>query len=185
MTTYNVLIKNRTMSDNIDSLNRSAICSGSDLGDGSVFALDSLSTTSGENEIWKATVPNVLGGAGSGLWMSAARGVNTLLSGTYAYRGLNDDPRNFYTISGSVLDAFKPQAGDVITMTAAGISGSPSTGLYVVPAEGVFAMAWSATGPTSGSIMVWKEIEETYVSIGSGAIGTHRVLAYRLVCLAN
>lgn len=182
---YGVLIKNRVTARNIDARNRSVICSGSDLSDGNVFALDSISTTSGENEIWKATPVSVLGGAGSGLWMSASRDVNTLLSGTYAYKGLNDDPRQFYNIAGSPLDAFYPSRGDVITLTGDSISGSPSTGLFVVPAEGVFKLAWSATGPTSGSIMVWKEIEETYISVGTGAIDNQRVVAYRLVCLAN
>lgn len=185
MTTYAVLNKNSVAATDNRALNRSAVCSGSDLQNGSVFRLASLGTASGYTEVWTATVPSLAAGTGSGLWMAATPHVNITFSGNYAYKGLNDDPRNFYNPSGSVIDAFKPQASDIILMTGDGITGSPSTGDYVVPAEGSFKLAWSATAPTAGSMLCFVRRADTYVSIGSGAIDSQRVTAYKLECLFN
>jgi len=185
MTTYGVLIKSRVAAKNVDIYNRSAVCSGSDLGNGSVFNLLTQSTSAAYgDEVWLATAPSIAGGSASGLWMAASPENVITFSGTLAYRGLNDNPQNFYNASGSVMDAIKPVVGDIVVMSASCISGSPSTGAYVVPAEGVFQLAWAATAPTSGSL-VFKELAETYVSIGTGAINSQRILAYKLVCMAN
>jgi len=185
MAAHGVLLKSRVAAKNIDSLNRTAVCSGSDLDNGNVFNLFGIAAVATNDEVWNATVPSLAAGTGSGLWMAATPEVVVVLSGTYAYKGLNDDPRNFYNISGSMIDAFQPQKNDMIKISSAAITGSPSTGVYVVPAEGTFKLAWSATAPTSGSNLCFKEVEESYFSIGSGSIDNQRVLAYRLQCVSN
>ena len=182
MTTYAVLIKNRTSSMNIDSLNRSAII-GSDLGNGSIFRLDTQSGSSGYDEVWDCTQVSANGSTLDRVWMAGSSEVGTVTVGSSDYRGLNPDPRNFYNDADKVFDAFKPSVGDVITLTATAISGSPSTGTYVIPTSGSWSMEWAASATSSALSL--KQLSETYVTIGTGAIATERVLAYKLEVLAN
>lgn len=173
-----VLIKNRTQSMTDDSKNRSAVGS-ADLDNGKVFHLNSQSTASGSAECWSAVAS---AGSSLGLWMAASPEVVITSS---KYRGIDPDPRNFTNIAGLAFDAFKPIAGDIITMTSAGISGSPSTGAFVISGSQAYTLVWNAAAPASGSTTAFRLISETYVSIGTGAIDTQRVLAYKLECIYN
>jgi hypothetical protein len=71
--------------------------------------------------------------------------VVTVVSGTLKYKGLNNDPRNFTNLSGDILDAFKPQVGDIVTMTADGF-GTTALGsnTYAVAKDGQYKLDWAS-----------------------------------------
>jgi len=173
-----VLIKNRTASMNVDMYNRSAVGT-TDLDNGKVFHLNAQSTASGSAECWTAVAT---AGSSLGIWMAASP--ESVLTSS-KYRGIDPDPRNFTNVSGLAFDAFKPVVGDIITMTAAGISGSPSTGAFVISGSQAYTLVWNAAAPGSGSVLAFRLIAETYISFGTGAIDTQRVLAYKLECIYN
>ena len=178
-----VVIKNRVAAMNVDSYNRSAVTgSGVDIpiNNGYVFRLDSQSGSSGYEEVWAVEKCSANASTLNNLWM-AYSSENVLTANKY--KGIDPDPRSFTNVGGLVFDAFKPQAGDVITMTAADISGSPSTGDYVNSTSGSYTLTWSATQTTNSLSM--KLLKETYISIGSGAIDSQRVLAYKFAVVAN
>jgi hypothetical protein len=81
----------------------------------------------------------------TGLWMAYSPEVVTVVSGTLKYKGLNNDPRNFTNLSGDILDAFKPQVGDIVTMTADGI-GTTALGsnTYAVAKDGQYKLDWAS-----------------------------------------
>lgn len=81
----------------------------------------------------------------TGLWMAYEPEVVVTVSGTKKYKGIDVDVRDFYTPSGEVFTAFKPQVGDILTFTADGITGSKSTNTYAVAANGQYALAWAAS----------------------------------------
>jgi hypothetical protein len=82
----------------------------------------------------------------SNLWMAYSPEVVTVVSETgKKYKGLTNDPREFTNLSGEVFDAFKPQVGDIITITADGITGTIGTNTYAVAANGQYALAWAAS----------------------------------------
>jgi hypothetical protein len=179
MTNHGVLIQNMVAAMDVSAYNRSVISSAStvDIENGNVFLLNAKSTTSGEAEVWVAAKGT---GSSTGFWMAYSPEIVTITSNGKEYRGLSPDPRDFTNIGGYPFDAFKLQAGDIITITADGTSGSPSTGAYVNPTDNTFVLTWAAS---QGSYASFKLIKETYISIGSGAMDTQRVLAYQLQCL--
>ena len=81
----------------------------------------------------------------TGVWMAYSPEIVTVVSGSLKYKGLNNDPRNFTNLSGEVFDAFKPQKGDIITITADGI-GPTSIGsnTYAVAKDGQYKLDWAS-----------------------------------------
>jgi hypothetical protein len=142
MSEHCVVILNQVAAKNVDSYNRSAFAgSATDLDNGYVFRLDSKGSGSSV-DAWVVTACAASGSTLDKLWMAYSPENTEVLSNSKVYRGLSPDPRDFYNRGALVFDAFKPQAGDIITMTAAGISGSPSTGDFVNAVSGSYIMAW-------------------------------------------
>lgn len=82
----------------------------------------------------------------SGLWMAYSPETVTIVTASgKKYKGLTPDPREFTNLSGEVFSAFKPQVGDILTITTDGISGTKSTNTYAVAANGAYALAWAAS----------------------------------------
>ena len=94
--------------------------------------------------------------------------------------GIND-PRTFTNVKGKVFSAFKPQVGDKILITAEGIEGSLND--YAVAATGKNKLQFAAADVEGLS---YKVIDKNaYISIGGAtAIGSQRVAAYLLECVA-
>jgi len=181
MATHNVLILNKVAAQTNPALNRSAY-SASALDNGWVFNLQEQNTTvTGATEVWNAKQPAT--GSLIGLWMAASPEVVLSNTGTSYYRGINPDPRNFYTSASTVFDAFKPMPGDIITLTADALD-STTEQAFAVAAVTNFEFTWAAA-PAGTSTMCLRYLSTTYISIGSGAIDNQRVEAYKFEVLYN
>ncbi len=176
---HGVLVQEKVAALNIDSLNRSCY-SASSIDNGNVFnlltktAAGTLSSTG--SEVWTATAPNTLTGSSTDIWMAYEPEVVVTVSGTQKFKGIDPDPRNFYNIAGDVFSAFKLQLGDLLLMTTDCLTGSVKSA-YAIVNDGVYTLLWSATTPASGIVL--KYLAESYISIGTGSIGTQRVTAYK------
>lgn len=176
-----ILVPTLTAAKNIDALNRSFVAE-ADLDNGNVFVKGDLSTEAGESQVYEATTPAT--GSLSGLWMaySPEDVVLTDALGNQFKVG-NLDPRAFTNTAGTVFSGFKPQVGDLITISADGIEGAVSSNEYLVAADGQ-----SKLKPNAAAIdgLSFKIIETTYISVASAnAIGSQRVVAYLAECVAN
>lgn len=184
MALHAVLIPNKIMATNVDSLNRTAV-SGSDIDNGMVFTLQTLASGSGEGEVWATEM--ILTGSLTGIWMAYSPEVVTIYSpdGLTAYRGINQDPRNFYVKAGDYIDAFKPMAGDIITLSTDAFTAARSTNTYANATTGSLNLVWGANDLASAA--TFKYLATDYISIGSGSVigSTQRQTAYRLVCVDN
>jgi hypothetical protein len=81
----------------------------------------------------------------SNLWMAYSPEIVTVVTATgNKYRGLTPDPREFTNIEGEVFSAFKPQVGDIITLTAEAITGTKGSNTFAVAANGAYTLAWAA-----------------------------------------
>lgn len=81
----------------------------------------------------------------TGIWMAYSPEIVTVVTASgKKYRGINPDPRDFTNTSGEVFDAFKPQVGDILTITTDGITGTKSTNTFIVATNGQYALAWAA-----------------------------------------
>jgi len=185
-----ILLQKSCAANDVVAYNRYAITASSvDIDNGNVFRLDTQnmwnsSGSSGYSEVWDVSAPSPSGSNMDGLWMASEENCNTTVSGTYQYKGLNDDPRNFYNIGGNVFSAFKPQVGDVIELSADCFVNTFSSHTHANSGSNVYTLYWdSAVG--SGSRMSFLYLATTYFSIGTGAINNQRVDAYKLVCVDN
>lgn len=164
-----VVIQNQVRAMNVDALNRTAK-SASAIENGHVFNLLTRSAVAGEGEVWVATAPAT--GALSNLWMACSPEI--VVTGS-KYKGLDPDPRNFSHAIGDMIDCFKPEIGDLITLNDDALTGTKGANGYVVATDGDFQLNWGASAVSGLSL---KLIETTYFSIGLGSIGTQRVTAY-------
>lgn len=173
---HNVLIENAVASQNVDAWNRSAVAATS-VDNGNIVILTGLSATAGEGEVWSAVTPSTSDGL-TQVWMVYQPELVTTDS---KYRGLDPDPRNFFVPAGTVFSCFKPQLGDIVTMTADGLAGTKSTNTYVnaTDSTGGLKPVWGAS--QTSSVFSMKLLETTYISIGTGAIDSQRVTAYKFV----
>jgi hypothetical protein len=171
---HNVLVQNAVAAQNVDAWNRSAVAV-SAVDNGNIVILSGISATAGESEVFSAIVPSTGNGL-TGVWMVAEPEV---VITNAQYKGLDPDPRNFFVAAGTKFTIFKPQLGDIVTMTADGLAGTKSTNTFVNATDttGGFKPVWGAS--QTGSVFSMKLLETTYLSIGSGAIDNQRVTAYR------
>lgn len=176
-----ILIPKLTAAKNIDTLNRSFI-STVDLDNGNVFGKGELSTNANESQVYQTVTPTT--GNLSGLWMaySPEDVVITDALGNQFKVG-NLDPRAFTNSANVVFSGFKPQVGDLILISADGINGTIDDETYVVAANSSNKLT-----PASAAIdgLSFKIVETTYISVASAnAVGSQRVTAYLLECVAN
>ena len=185
---HGILIPAAIAATNIDSFNRSA-ASASAIDNGWVFQITSKMNSTASSgsgaELWNIDKP--VTGSLTSLWM-AYQGDEVVTTNSQ-YKGLDPDPRNFFTPAGYVLSLFRPHAGDLIELNADAISGSASTGNYVVAVNASASLVWSATSPMSGSLapsaMTFVLRQTKFVPFGTGAIDTQRIVMYQLECLYN
>jgi hypothetical protein len=182
--THGILVANKIAAMNVDSYNRTAVCA-SDLDNGNVVVLSAKSTTSGEAEVWTAIEPTTSNGL-TGLWMvNSPDSVVVTVSGSNEYKGIDPDPRNFVNIAGKMIDVYKPQLGDIITMTTTSLAGSyvanTTTHINATNSSGGFKLLWGNS--QTGSVLSYKFLGVKYFSIGTGAIDSQRIASYEFECV--
>lgn len=175
----NVIIKTQMQAFNIDAYNRTAVCE-EDIENGCVFELKEYSTTDGEEMVWKATAPTA--NTAKGLWMATSPEVVITKGFDGAeYKGLTPDPRAFVNIAGKVIDATFLAVGDLIEMTADGISDA-DTNNYLVIDPNNFKLK-SASAATTGLSL--KKVGTGRLHIGQGGIAKSAVPTYKYIVEIN
>ena len=177
--THNILIQRAVAAKNIDSLNRSAVHATEAFDNGNVLSLGAISSTDGEGEVFSAAVPATATLAA--LWMVYTPEVVVTVSGTKKFKGIDIDPLDFEVPALSIMDVFKPQIGDILTLTADGLAGTKSTNQYVVATDASKKLTWNATA-ISG--LTLKLLGDDFVSVPSGSIGSQRVAAWKFEVVA-
>lgn len=172
---YGLIIQDKVQAMNVDALNRSAKCA-SAIENGMVFNLNTKSAVAGEGEVWVATAPATADLVN--LWMAYSPEIVITDS---KYKGIDPDPRNFIVPAGSIFDAFQPQIGDLLTMSADAIGGTIGANTFAVATDGELQLQWGASAVSGLSL---KLIGTTYISIGLGSIGTQRITAYQMEVVA-
>jgi hypothetical protein len=165
-----VLIQSKVQAKDNDALNRPAV-SAADVMNGNVLDLTGYSTTAGEAEVWTAVAPTT--GNLSNLWMAYSPEV---VITNAKYRGIDCDPRSFTNIAGRVYDVFKLEVGDIITVTGDSLAGTQSTNTFVVATNTAFGLTWAAAAVAGVSLEL---LEETTISLGTGAIGSQKIPAFK------
>jgi len=171
-----ILVQNKVHAKDTDALNRPVVVAASDVQNGHVLDISNDGTNANGSEVWTGVAPTT--GNLSNLWMAYSPEV-VITAG--AYRGLTPDPRQFTNVAGRVFDAFKPQVGDIMTLTEDNLAGTKSTNTFVVATNTAFALTWGAAAVSGLSLEL---IEETTLSLGTGAIGSQKIVAYKFEVVA-
>jgi hypothetical protein len=181
MANHTVLIGNKYMAKDIDSLTR-AVKAYENTDNGRVFTLGSKSTTGGEYQTWIPTVPTTASLAD--LWMAFEPELPFATAGTNIFNGLGT-VQDFYTAASVVFTAIKPMRGDTFTMTAEGFASStaPTAGQFAYATNGVSTLT-AGTWPGTG-VLVFKYSGSTTIPSADGSIGSGRITAYQLECVSN
>ena len=155
-----ILIPSLIAAKNIDTLNRSFV-SKTDLDNGNVFGKGELSTNAGESQVYQTVTPTT--GSLTGLWMAYSPEDVVLTDGLgNQFKVGTLDPRAFTNIAGTVFSGFKPQVGDLVLVSADGISGEANS--YAVAANGTSKLAFASAAIDGLS---FKVVETTYIRMCS------------------
>ena len=164
-----IIEKTAVAATDVCAYNRTVV-SAAAVENGSVLNLTTLGVASGEAEVWTGEAPTT--GNLTDLWMAASPEVVVTAA---KYKGLDPDPRNFTNAIGDMIAAFKPVVGDVIKMNADAVAGTISSNTFVVATNAASKLTWAAAAVSGLSLKLRKT---TTMSIGTGAIGSHKILAY-------
>ncbi len=177
MTVHGVMLPKMVAAMNVDSLTRNAKIS-ADIDNGWCVYLSGVTGTSGENEVWAAVQP--ASGTIGALWMVDGEGIVLTDS---KYKGINPNIQDFYTPSGKVFTVFKPQVGDIISLSAECLGGTKSTNTFVVGTNADYKLNWAAAAVSGLSL---KLVSTDYYSLPlTGAIAeTQRQTIYRFEVVA-
>ena len=178
MAYHGVLIPEQIAAMNIDSLNRSVV-DVADIDNGHVMVMGAKSTTAGLSEVFEVSQP--VTGALTGLWM-AYSGDEIVVTGA-RYKGLDPDPRNFFNAAGKVFSVYKPQLGDIILVNAEALGGTfiLNTTTHVNATDQSWALVWGNS--QTASVLSYKLLSVSYMSLATGAIDSQRITAYELECV--
>jgi len=174
-----IAVLDRVQSTDIDSYNRTGVSS-VDFDNGWVAQLLTQSATAGKTETWVATIPTTANSGLKNLWMAYSPEVVSVISGSNVFKGIDVDPQHFYTVAGDYIDYFKPQVGDIITLTADALGGTKASALYVQvdATNNVYKLTWGTVSTVAGLSLKW--LKTTTISKPAGAIsGSDQVVAYQ------
>jgi hypothetical protein len=149
---YGFIVEKKLMAKDVDSLNRSAICSTANVDAGNLVALTAGTTPEAP---FVATVPNA---TLTGLWMAyPPTEVLTALNGQY-YAGLSIDPRAYTNIQGRPFDVFKPKMYDLVGFTKdcfdTSLPATPVVGSFVGAKASQTTLQYSTTALTGTSFAI-------------------------------
>lgn len=173
--------KNAVSAHNDQALNRRGIYASASLDNGNVMQLLTQSTDADKSLVWVSTLPAATTGL-QNLWMAATEGVVSITVNGKVYRGLSNDFINDFTnLAGEVIDFFKPQIGDVIELTDSALAGTKASNGFVVATAGTSKLTWGASAVAGLSL---KYLNDSFVSYGSGAISSQRIVTRKFEVVA-
>lgn len=169
-----VLVPSLVAAKNIDSLNASFIDASNDYENGAIIAAGDY----GKDQVYEVAAVSSL----HDLYMvfSPEDTIITDAAGNEYKIGIND-PRTFTNVKGKVFSAYRPQVGDKILISAEGIEGTADDFAVAAVGESKLQFASAAVAGLSYKVLD----DSAYISIGGvSAIGSQRVAAYLLECVA-
>lgn len=173
---YGLIVPRKIAAQDVKAWNRSGV-SDAAMENGMVGVANTLSTTSGESEVFSFVTPTT--GNLSNLWMVYEPEVVLTDS---KYKGINPDPRDFIIPIGDIFSIFQPQIGDIISLSADALAGTQSTNTYVVATNTADQLTWASSAVSGLSLLLIDD--DDYVSIADGSIGGQRIAMDKFLVVA-
>lgn len=170
---YSILLAGQIAARHVDAFVKSAKYINGAVENGNIVRLDTVSTTSGENEVYMAATP-ISGSLSTDVFYMVNDPINVLVSSKYA--GLTDDPREYNIAASTVFSCYKPMVGDEVVISEDGFSSTRTTETHAIPADASLELAWSSS-ITSVSL-AYLYLEDYNIPVGNT-----RVTGYKLLCV--
>ena len=152
-----------------------------DVDNGFVFQKGALSTDADKSQVYTISAPAASAGL-TNLYMAYTAESNVTVGkdgNQYKIGDLN--PQAFTNIAGQVFNGHRISVGDKIKVTAEALGGTQSTNTFVVATADTMKLTWAAAAVAG---VTFKLEAESYFSIPQGTIGSQRVKAFILECVA-
>lgn len=153
----------------------------SDVENGFVFQKGDLSTDADKSEVYAVTAPAASAGLKNLYMAFTAEDVILTAPDGNQYKTGDLNPANFTNNKGRVFNGFRISVGDKIKVSAEALGGTQSTNGFVVATASTMQLTWAAAAVAGVS---FKLERKSYFSIPTGAIGSQRVDAFILECVA-
>lgn len=139
------IVEARISAKDVEALNRTATCT-EDVAGGTLVALSTL-----KDGVFTATKAT----SGQGLWMAYNPTEHLTVVGDKVFAGLSKDPRDYVNVKNRPFDVFKPQVGDIVTLTVGNIKPSETVqvGSYLEQGADGFEVKESATASTTSLLV--------------------------------
>jgi len=174
----------------MDQLSTSAMYNGAlvktfihtaDVDNGFVFQKSTLSTDSDKSEVYTIAAPSASAGL-KNLYMAATAIDNITVGNDGNKYKLGDlNPQAFTNVANMAFNGHRITIGDKIKVTAEALAGTKGENAYVVATAETMKLTWAAAA-VSGVTFKLEKVD--YFSIPQGSIGSQRVEAYILECIA-
>ena len=165
MSNYTVLVIGKMASTNVDAYIRSAKFD-VDVENGSHVVIDSL--VSGDLNVYEGSAPTDV--ENQQIFIVA----DPVLVETEGVRIGLDDPRKFIVKAGRPACIRQLVVGDDVTISEAGFEGTPVVGQYVVPQNGKYKLAPSATIPIDVKL-VYQVEAKTAIPVGQEYVTAYKI----------
>ena len=134
-----IVQKTQVEARNVEALNRTAVHT-AEIENGMVFLLQNYQNTA--PGVWDLVAPST--GNLSGLWMAFDEGkILVQDANSEVYSGLSKDPGLYTNIANRPFDCFKPQVGDIITMTADAIGNTRTAETLITAVDASLKLEWA------------------------------------------
>lgn len=175
MANKGIVIPLSVAGQNIDSLNHSFV-SVDNIENGSIFTMGAVK--SGNSDLYEAVKPATANlGEQTFMAMSPIRIVTTLPDGTQ-FVDLSLNPQAFENVAGQIIDGVALQVGDKVRLSVDAIAGTKSSNKFITATNGAYKLTWAAE---AGAGLTLKLVEDSYISVATGDIGSQRVASYDFI----
>ena len=152
-----------------------------DVDNGFVFQKSTLSTDADKSQVYTIATPAASAGL-KNLYMAYTAESNVTVGADGNQYKIGDlNPQAFTNVAGAVFNGHRISVGDKIKVTAEALGGTQSTNTFVVATADTMKLTWAAAAVAGVS---FKLEAESYFSIPQGSIGSQRVKAFILECVA-
>lgn len=170
-----IIIPLSVQAKNIDALNVSFV-STDNIENGSVFTRGEINS----DGLYKTVKPATANLTKQTFMACSPERVVTKLDDGTEFVDLTLNPQAFENVAGHPIDGIALQVGDKVRLSADAIGGTKGSNKFITATNADYKLNWAAEAGTGLTLELDKEF---YISLGTGNIGSQRVIAYDFIVI--
>ena len=168
-----IVIPLSVQAKNIDALNVSFV-STDNIENGSIFTRGEINSEG----LYKTVKPATANLTKQTFMACSPERVVTQLDDGTEFVDLTLNPQAFENVAGHPIDGIALQVGDKVRLSVDAIGGTKGSNKFITATNADYKLNWAAE---AGTGLTLELVADSYISIGTGNIGSQRVVAYDFV----